>query len=73
MIKQFSIFVFGLCGFHTFLINRNLTTQEKLKHMYDHLPRSPYSFGSRCKDWSKVILCPRITATRLYYMLYLKH
>ena len=24
----FSIFVFGLCGFHTFLVNRAVTTQE---------------------------------------------
>lgn len=25
------------------------------------------------RDWCKVICCPRVTATRLYYMLYLRH
>jgi len=69
----FSIFVFGLCGFHTYLINRNLTTQEKLKHVYEEYPRSPFSHGTCLRDWRKVICCPSITPTRLYYMLYLKH
>lgn len=68
----FSIFVFGLWGFHTYLINKNLTTQEKLKHIYDNYPISPFSYGRCFTDWRKVICWPRVTKTRLYYMLYLK-
>ena len=69
----FSIFVFGLCGFHTYLVQKALTTQEKLKHMYDSLPFSPFSHGRCFANWTKVICWPRIPKTRLYYMLYLKH
>ena len=69
----FSIFVFALCGFHTMLIFRGLTTQEFLKHMYDNFPKSPFSYSGWFTNWKKVICCPRITHTRLYYMLYLKH
>ena len=69
----FSIFVFGLCGFHTYLVMKSLTTQEMLKHTYDFLPRSPFSHGRTFTNWKKVVCWPQIPHTRLYYMLYLKH
>ena len=69
----FSIFVFGLCGFHTYLIQKALTTQEKLKHMYDAFSVSPFSHGRCFANWKKVICWPSIPKTRLYYLLYLKH
>lgn len=69
----FSLFVFALCGFHTFLVFKALTTQEMLKKMYANMARSPFSTGLCLKNWKSVICWPRITHTRLYYMLYLKH
>ena len=69
----FSIFVFALCGFHTYLVFNALTTQELLKHVYENLGGSPFSTGRCFGNWNKVICWPRITHTRLYYMLYLKH
>ena len=68
----FSIFVFALMGFHSYIISINLTTQEKLKHVYDRFPKSPYSFVSCLTDWRKVICCPRRPGSKLSYMLYLK-
>ena len=67
-----SIFVFGLCGFHSYLVSVALTTQEKLKHTYDYLGRSPYSHGRFFKNWKKVVCWPRVNHSRLYYMLYLQ-
>lgn len=55
----FSFFVFTLCGFHSFIVSINLTTQEKLSHKYDRFPRSPFSFGRCFKDWSRVICWTR--------------
>ena len=69
----FSIFVFALCGFHSYLVCMALTTQECLKHMYDYLPSSPFSTGRCMGNWVNVVCWPRIVHTRLYYMLYLKH
>ena len=68
----FSIFVFGLCGFHTYLVQSALTTQEKLKGIYKNYPISPYSHGRNLANWVKVVCWPRGNHTRLYYMLYLK-
>ena len=68
----FSIFVFGLCGFHTYLVQSALTTQEKLKGIYKNYPISPYSHGRNLANWVKVVCWPRVNHTRLYYMLYLK-
>ena len=69
----FSIFVITLFGFHTFLIGLNLTTQEKLNHKFDWLGSSPYTYGSACKNWIKVIICPRKKSeTRVSWPLYLK-
>lgn len=67
----FSIFVFGLWGFHTYLVHIGLTTQEKLKHIYDKYPISPYRHGSSLANWSKVVLWPRIMHTRLYHLMLL--
>lgn len=69
---QFSLFVFVLCGVHTYLIFKNLTTQELCKKTYKLFPRSPFSYGRNFANWKKVICWPRITQTRLYYMLFLK-
>lgn len=69
----FSIFIFALCGFHSYIVSRALTTQEKLKHVYDYLPRSPFSFGKKRTDCRKILCCPRIPTSRLYQMLYLRH
>lgn len=69
----FSLFVFALCGFHTYLVFTSLTTQERLKNVYNYLPSSPFSTGRCMVDWKKAICWPRILHTRLYYMLYLKH
>ena len=69
----FSIFVFALCGFHSYIIGKALTTQELLKKVYVNLPGSPFSTGRCFANWKKVICWPSITHTRLYYMLYLKH
>lgn len=69
----FSFFVLSLWCFHTFIIGINQTTQEKLNHKFTRFPRSPYSYGNACKNWMKVILCPRKRAeTRLSWTLYLK-
>lgn len=68
----FSIFVFGLCGYHTFLVNKALTTQEHLKGVYDQYAISPFSHGSCIPNWKKVICWPNVSKTRLYYLLYLK-
>ena len=68
----FSIFVFALCGFHTYLVSLNLTTQEKLKKTYDKFPRSPFSYGSVFADWKKSILNPTRAASRITWPLFLK-
>ena len=68
----FSIFVFGLCGFHTYLVNVALTTQEKLKGVYNQYPESPFSHGRCFANWRKVILWPKVSKTRLYHILFLK-
>jgi hypothetical protein len=69
---QFSLFVVSLCGFHTYIITISLTTQEKLKHVYDRFPVSPFGFGSFLKEWSKVILFPKRKASFISHALYLK-
>jgi len=68
----FSIFVFSLCGFHTYLVQKALTTNEKLKGIYSGFAVSPFSHGRVSADWGKVVCWPRVNHTRLYYMLYLK-
>lgn len=68
----FSIFVFALCGFHSFVISQNQTTQEKLKHTFDKFSRSPYSYGRCLKDWSKVICCPKRANSRISHALVVK-
>ena len=68
----FSIFVFALTGFHTYIVSLGVTTQEKLKHVYDHFPRSPWSTGNLFRNWAKIVCCPRRSKTRLSYPLYLK-
>ena len=59
-------------GVHTYLVFKNLTTQELCKKMYKNFPKSPYSYGRTCMNWKKVVCWPRITPTRLYYYLFLK-
>ena len=69
----FSIFVLALCGFHSFLIGINQTTQEKLNHKFDRFTKSPYSYGSLFKNWLKVIFWPKNRSpTRLSWTLFLK-
>ena len=69
----FSIFVFGLFGFHSYLVQNALTTQEKLKHMYDRFPISPFHHGRCFANWKKVVIWPAVAPTKLYHMLYLFH
>lgn len=65
------MFVFALCGFHTYIICLGLTTQEKLKHIFDRFPTSPFTKGFT-RNWSKVICCPKVIPSRISHELYLK-
>ena len=67
----FSIFVFGLCGFHTYLVHIGLTTQEKLKHIYDKYPISPFRHASCFPNWSKVVFWPQSMETRVHHLMIL--
>lgn len=48
-----------------------LTTQEKLKHIFDRFPTSPFTKGFT-SNWSKVICCVRRIPSRISHELYLK-
>jgi len=64
--------VFALCGFHSYIVSLNLTTQEKLKHVYDVFPRSPFSYGGCFTNWVKVVLCPKRAKSRVSQALYIQ-
>ena len=68
----FGVFVFALCVFHSYITSKNLTTYEKLKHVYDRFPQSPFAFPSCTTNWVRTVFCVRRNKTKLSYMLYLK-
>lgn len=58
---------------HVRLIGANLTTSEKICNMYAYLPFSPFSYGSRLKNWERRILNPKpLIASYVTWLLYLK-
>ena len=57
----FSVFVFGLCGYHSFLVNKALTTQEHLKGVYARYDTSPFSHGRCWPNWKKVVFWPKVS------------
>lgn len=57
----FSIFVFGLCGYHSFLVSTALTTQEHLKGVYAKFSMSPFSHGRAWANWKKTVLWPNVS------------
>jgi len=69
---QFSIFVFALFGFHSYIVAFNLTTQEQLTHKFKKFPISPYSYGSCWKNVTKVVCCTKRENSRISLALYLK-
>lgn len=65
--------VFLLLANHTVLISENLTTKEKVRHIYDYLPRSPFAHASVRTNWKKLVCCPnKRTKSRLTKHLFLK-
>ena len=68
----FSVFVLTLCGFHTYIVGLNQTTQEKLSHKFVRYPWSPFSKGF-ILNWKEVLLWPRKQIhSRLSLALYIK-
>jgi hypothetical protein len=64
--------VFALFTFHCYIVMIGLTTQEKLKHMYDRFEQSPFAYKSCFTEWAKVVCCPQKIKSRITHELDLK-
>ncbi len=58
-----TIFTFGLCVYHSSLVNSNLTTKEELKNHYRNLAGNPFNKG--CKKNVKNIFFPNLSKPSL--------
>ena len=68
----FSIFVCLLFGAHWLLVFKGWTTREWLSGHYKHLPIPPYSYGTCCRNFKKVVCCPKQEKSRISTTLLLQ-
>ena len=63
------LFITGLLGYHTFLVNNNITTKEELKNTFKDTPQgNPYT--RECtKNWSLLFCCQRKWKLSLFDMM----